>query len=56
MKSYDTFEALAQGESINLEGLRKSIVEWNKAVKTGHDSHLGRYVNKKAVPMGTGPW
>ena len=56
VKSYDTLEALAQGEKINLEGLRKSIAEWNEAVKTGRDSHLGRYVNKKAVPMGTGPW
>lgn len=25
-------------------------------MKTGRDAHLGRYVNKKAVPMGTGPW
>lgn len=26
-----------------------------EAVKTGHDKHYNRYVNKKAVPMGTGP-
>ena len=56
VRRYDTLEALAEGEKINLEGLRKSIAEWNEAVKTGRDAHLGRYVNKKAVPMGTGPW
>ena len=56
VRRYDTLEALAEGEKINLEGLRKSIAEWNEAVKTGRDAHLSRYVNKKAVPMGTGPW
>ena len=56
VRRYDTLEALAQGESINLEGLKKSLAEWNEAVKTGRDARLGRYVNKKAVPMGTGPW
>ena len=56
VRRYDTLEALAAGEKINLEGLKKSIAEWNDAVKTGHDKHYNRYVNKKAVPMGTGPW
>ena len=42
--------------SINLEGLRKSIAEWNKAVETGKDPRFGRYVNPHAKPMGQGPW
>lgn len=47
---------MAEGEKINLEGLKKSIAEWNTAVETGKDPHYDRYVNKKAEKMGTGPW
>ena len=56
VKQYETLEALAAGEKINIEGLRKSVEEWNSAVKSGTDAHFKRYVNKKAPPMGTGPW
>jgi len=56
VKQYETLEALAAGEKINIEGLRKSVEEWNSAVKSGTDAHFKRYVNKKAQPMGTGPW
>lgn len=56
VKKYETLEALAEGEKINLEGLKKSIAEWNTAVETGKDPHYDRYVNKKAQKMGTGPW
>ena len=56
VKQYETLEALAAGEKINIAGLRKSVEEWNSAVKSGTDAHFKRYVNKKAQPMGTGPW
>lgn len=56
VRRYDTLEALAEGEKINLEGLRKSIAEWNKAVETGKDPRFGRYVNPHAKPMEQGPW
>ncbi len=53
---YDTLEALAQAEGISLEGLKKSIDQWNEAVKSGSDSAFHRYINKKCRAMGTGPW
>ena len=56
VRKYETLEALAAGEKINLEGLKASIAEWNEAVKAGKDAHFGRYVNKHAKPMGQGPW
>ena len=56
VRKYETLEALADGETINLEGLRASIAEWNKAVEEGKDAHYGRYVNKLAKPMSQGPW
>lgn len=56
VRKYETLEALADGEKINLEGLRASIAEWNKAVAEGKDAHYGRYVNKLARPMSQGPW
>lgn len=56
VKKYETLEDLAKGENINLEGLKKSIEEWNTAVETGKDPHYDRYVNKVAKKMGTAPW
>ena len=56
VRKYETLEALAEGEKINLDGLRASIAEWNKAVDEGKDAHYGRYVNKLAKPMSQGPW
>lgn len=56
VRKYETLEALADGEKINLECLRASIAEWNKAVEEGKDAHYGRYVNKLAKPMSQGPW
>ena len=56
VRKYETLEALAAGEKINLEGLKASIAEWNEAVKAGKDAHFGRYVNKHAKPMRQGPW
>ncbi len=56
VKKYDTLEALAAGEKINLEGLKASIAEWNDAIKNGKDPHFNRYVNPHAKPLGTGPW
>lgn len=56
VRRYDTLEALAAGEKINLEGLKKSIAEWNHAVETKKDDHFGRYVNPHAKTMGKAPW
>lgn len=55
VRKYETLEALADGEKINLECRRASIAEWNKAVEEGKDAHYGRYVNKLAKPMSQGP-
>ena len=56
VRRYETLEALAAGEKINLEGLKKSIAEWNHAVETKKDDHFGRYVNPHAKTMGKAPW
>lgn len=53
---YDTLEALAAGEGINLEGLRKSVAQWNEAVETGVDTLHHRYINKRCKKLETGPW
>ena len=52
---YKTLEDLAKAHKVPLEGLKATIEQMNEAVKTKKDP-VGRPVNAKARPLGTGPW
>ena len=52
---YATLEDLARAHKVPLEGLKETIAAMNEAVKTKKDP-VGRPVNPKARPLGTGPW
>ena len=53
---FDTLEALAAEYKVPLEPLKKSIADYNAALKRGSGDEMGRYFPPKAVPLGEGPW
>ena len=53
---FDTIEALAAAYKVPLDALKKSIADYNEAVKRGSGDEMGRYFPPKAIPLGDGPW
>ncbi len=52
---YPTLEAVAEAFRVPLEELKKTLSSVNEAIAAGKDP-MGRPVNTKMVPLGTGPW
>ena len=52
---YETLEDLAKAHKVTLDALKQTIAAYNDAITTGNDE-VGRPVNKKAIPLGKGPW
>lgn len=53
---FDSLEALAKAYKIPLDGLKKSIADYNAALKKGSGDEMGRYFAPGAKPIGTAPY
>lgn len=56
VKKFDTMEALAAAYGIKPETLGESVSRYNELLKTGRDADFGRRFDKRAKPLGQGPW
>lgn len=50
----DTLEELSKKSGVNLEGLKKQLDQWNKAVETKNDTQFGR--TDQQWKLSQGPW
>ena len=56
VKQFATLEEVAKAYDIPLDALKESVEKNNRWIKEGKDAEFGRYINKRMVPLGTGPW
>ena len=53
---YNTLEEVAAAFKINVENLKKTVADFNKAVESKKDPEFGRYINNEQKPLTSGPW
>jgi flavocytochrome c len=56
VKEYKSLDEIAADYKIPADQLKKTVAEFNEAVKNKKDPLFGRYINAEQVPLVEGPW
>ena len=56
VKEYKSLDEIAADYKMPVDVLKKTVADFNAAVKAKSDPEFGRYINNEQVPLTEGPW